>query len=70
MIQGTFFKVDKDSIQEEGQVIYRYLPVCRTEIDKLKKYHHFPVYVVIRPSAIDFYYHGPGVSKRGKRKTT
>ncbi len=61
MIQGAFFKVDKDSVQEEGQVIFRYLPVYRTEIDESKTHHYYPVYAVLKSHAIDFYYHGPDV---------
>ncbi|MHA1803815.1 MAG: hypothetical protein ACTSU4_04715, partial [Promethearchaeota archaeon] len=66
MSSGTFFKVDKDSVPENGQILFRYLPVHfvdnpdDTGNGKLRKCHHFyPVYAVLKPHAVDFFYHGP-----------
>lgn len=68
MVQGTFFKVDTDSLLGEGQVVFRYLPVCRRPHDESKKHHHFPVYAVLKPFSIDFYYHGPDIEKDANKE--
>lgn len=51
MQQGNFFKLDENSKLNQGQVIFRYLPVT----DKNKTF--FPVYAALKPYSIDFYYH-------------
>jgi len=51
MQQGNFFKLDENSKLNQGQVIFRYLPVT----DKNKTY--FPIYAALKPYSIDFYYH-------------
>ena len=49
MRQGNFFILDENSSLEEGQVIFRYLPVTDGS--------YFPIYLAIKPYSIDFYYH-------------
>ncbi len=63
MIAGTFFKVDRDSIPEKGQVLFRYLRVSwKDKAKNTDDEHHYPVYAVLTVHAIDFYYHGPDKS--------
>lgn len=58
MIYGHFFKLDRDSILSNEQVIFRYLPV-RCKSDKGKdEYPYYPVYAVLGRYTIDFFYHG------------
>lgn len=57
MQEGHFFKLDRDSLPHEGQVIFRYLPVQR-EKDSEKSLPYYPVYLVLKPHALEFYYNG------------
>ncbi len=57
-MRGRFFCIDKSSLQDEGQVIFRYLPVC----DYSDAENRHPVYLTIKPYAVDFFFHGKNVS--------
>ena len=60
MNQGYFFQLEKNSKQAEGAVVFRYLPIKVANTYDAKKYSipQYPIYLVIKSSAIDFYFHG------------
>lgn len=60
MQQGTFFKLDSNSKLNQGQVIFRYLPVYyknKKDRSENKNKISFPIYIALKPYSIDFYYH-------------
>jgi hypothetical protein len=57
MIYGHFFKLDRDSVLSNGQVMFRYLPVRCKPDKKDDEYPYYPVYAVLGRYAIDFFYH-------------
>ena len=58
MIQGRYFKVDEHSNYQKGQIIFRYLPVMLNEKNGKMDKPLYPVYLVLNPYAVNFYYHG------------
>ena len=48
---GRFFSIDKNSIVEEGKIVFRYLRVVSERNPIL------PIYLSLKPNSIDFYYH-------------
>lgn len=68
MIQGQFFKVDENSNYQNGQIVFRYLPVAWKNESKQMNEPLYPVYLVLNPYAVDFYYHGLPFDENGKNK--
>ncbi len=60
MNQGYFFQLEKNSSQADGTVVFRYLGVKAIDKDEIRKYAipEYPIYLVIKSTAIDFYFHG------------
>ena len=69
MIEGEFFRLDRDSRQDEGQVLFRYLHVKIRDkgAHKDKDCAPYPVYLALKPHAIDFYYHGPVLGEKSSK---
>jgi len=68
MIQGRFFKVDENSNYQNGQIVFRYLPVKWKNESKQMNEPLYPVYLVLNPYAVNFYYHGLPFDENGKKK--
>lgn len=62
MQEGYFFRLDNNSLHDEGAVSFRYLPVrirnTEQQNSMMLSIPEYPVYVVLKFSAIEFYYNG------------
>ena len=67
-MRGKFFLVDKHSRFAAGQIVFRYMPVTKiikdkpdktNDIDEMKYFPKYPLYLIIKPYTIDFYLHIP-----------
>ena len=60
MNQGYFFQLDASSLHTEGTILYRYLRVRRRENIELVNLAvpQYPIYLDIKSTAIDFFFHG------------
>lgn len=58
MTQGVFFKIDRDSDFEKGQIIFRYTAVEYKNLSDDSDLG-FPIYLVLNKYSVDVFSHGP-----------
>lgn len=67
-MRGKFFLVDKHSKFVNGQILFRYIPISKEKqtetkktnsLDETELFPKYPIYLVIKPFAIDFFFHRP-----------
>lgn len=68
-MNSNFFKIDRDSQFTKNMVIFRYLPVhLKSDISNASKIsHYYPIYLVVKKYAIEFYYHGPVPERKNNK---